>query len=144
VTDIQTRQEETVAVRHTPTGFVKLAILLAICLGYFMVILDTTVVNVALPSVGHQLGATIAEQQWILDGYTLIFACLLLTAGAMGDRFGSKPIFLLGLAVFTISSALCGMAPTLWVLQIARVIQGIGAALLVPSSLSLLPKFCPN
>lgn len=144
MTNIQTRQEETVAVRHTPTGFVKLAILLAICLGYFMVILDTTVVNVALPSVGHQLGATIAEQQWILDGYTLVFACLLLTAGAMGDRFGSKPIFLIGLAVFTTASALCGMAPTLWVLQSARVIQGIGAALLVPSSLSLLSADFPD
>lgn len=144
MTNIQTRQTETVTTQHTPTGFVKLAILLAICLGYFMVILDTTVVNVALPSVGHQLGATIAEQQWILDGYTLIFACLLLTAGAMGDRFGSKLIFLAGLAVFTISSALCGMAPTLWVLQIARVIQGIGAALLVPSSLSLLSADFPD
>jgi len=148
VTDIQTRQGEqatqTSSVQHTPTGFVKLAILLAICLGYFMVILDTTVVNVALPSVGHQLGATIAEQQWIVDGYTLVFACLLLTAGAMGDRFGSKPIFLGGLVVFTGASALCGAAPTQWILQLARVIQGMGAALLVPSSLSLLSADFPE
>src|SRR5581483_3139037 len=132
--DMQTQQNvpsvHTSSVQQTPTGFVKIAILLAICLGYFMVILDTTVVNVALPSVGHQFGASVAEQQWVVDGYTLVFACLLLTAGAMGDRFGSKRIFLWGLAIFTLASALCGAAPTIWILQLARVVQGIGAALL--------------
>src|SRR5690348_686394 len=143
MTETQIRQEELQA-PVAPKGFVKLAILLAICLGYFLVILDTTVVSVALPSIGQQLGADIAQQQWIVDGYTLVFACLLLTAGAMGDRFGSKSMFLIGLVVFTGSSALCGTSPTIWMLQAARVVQGIGAALLVPSSLSLLSAAFPN
>ncbi len=143
MTETQIRQEEQRAIA-TPRGFVKLAILLAICLGYFLVILDTTVVSVALPSIGQQLGASIAQQQWIVDGYTLVFACLLLTAGALGDRFGSKRMFVLGLVIFTGASALCGAAPTIWLLQAARVVQGVGAALLVPSSLSLLSAAFPE
>jgi DHA2 family methylenomycin A resistance protein-like MFS transporter len=143
MTETQIRQEEQQA-PVVPKGFVKLAILLAICLGYFLVILDTTVVSVALPSIGQQLGASIAQQQWIVDGYTLVFACLLLTAGAMGDRFGSKGMFLIGLVVFTGASALCGASPTIWILQAARVVQGLGAALLVPASLSLLSAAFPD
>jgi len=110
----------------------------AICLGYFMVILDTTVVYIALPAIQRQFSATITELQWVVDGYTLVFASLLLTAGALGDRLGDKKIFLLGLVLFTGGSALCGIAPTMWMLQLARVVQGIGAALQVPASLALL------
>ena len=112
--------------------------LLAICLGYFMTILDTTVVNVALPSIQTHLGSSVAGLQWIVDGYALVFASLLLTAGSLGDRFGSRRVFVTGLVLFTVASALCGASPTLLALQIARVLQGMGAALLVPSSLALL------
>src|SRR5579871_3453456 len=110
-------------------------VLLAICLGYFMVILDSTAVNVALPNIQHQLGGTVTELQWIVDGYLLVFASVLLTGGALGDRLGNKRIFLIGLALFTIASALCGAALSMWMLQLARVLQGSGAALQVPSSL---------
>ena len=112
--------------------------LVTICLGYFMVILDTTVVNVALPSIERQLGATVAGLQWVVDGYALVFASLLLTAGALGDRLGSKRVFLGGFVLFTVTSALCGTAPTLGALVAFRVAQGVGAALLVPASLALL------
>lgn len=112
--------------------------LLAICLGYFMTILDTTVVNVALPAIRDQLGANVAGLQWIVDGYALVFAGLLLTAGALGDRLGNRAIFLAGLVLFTLASALCGAAPALWALQATRAAQGIGAALMVPASLALL------
>ena len=87
--------------------------LVTIGLGYFMVILDTTIVNVALPSIEKELSASVAGLQWVVDGYALVFASLLLTAGALGDRLGSKRVFLAGLVLFTVTSALCGAAPTL-------------------------------
>lgn len=121
-----------------PTRLVAGLIMVAICLGYFLVILDSTAVNVALPDIQRQLGGSINELQWIVDGYLLIFASVLLTGGALGDRLGNRGVFLLGLILFTVASALCGLAPNIWVLQIARVLQGQGAALQVPSSLALL------
>src|SRR5436190_16868861 len=112
--------------------------LLALCLGYFMTLLDVTIVNVALVNIKEQLSANVTGLQWIVDGYALVFASLLLTGGALGDRRGSRTIFLVGFALFTLASTLCSLAPTLLVLQIARAFQGLGAALLVPYSLSLL------
>ncbi len=112
--------------------------LLALCLGYFMTILDVTIVNVALVNIKEQLSANVTGLQWIVDGYALVFASLLLTSGALGDRRGSRTIFLIGFALFTLASTLCSLAPTLLVLQIARAFQGLGAALLVPNSLALL------
>lgn len=112
--------------------------LVALCLGYFMVILDVTVVNVALDNIQTQLGATISGLQWIVAGYSLIFASFLLTGGMLGDRLGSRRIFLAGLAMFTVASALCGLAPTLLALQLFRLVQGLGAALMVPGSLALI------
>ena len=112
--------------------------LLAICLGYFMVILDATIVNVALPALGRELGGGVSGLQWILDAYTVVFAGLLLPAGSLGDRVGARRVFALGLGVFTLASAACGAAPTVAVLIAARALQGLGAALLVPSSLALL------
>jgi MFS family permease len=112
--------------------------LLALCLGYFMTILDVTIVNVALVNIKEQLSANVTGLQWIVDGYALIFASFLLTGGALGDRRGSKTIFLVGFALFTLASTLCSLAPSLLVLQIARAFQGLGAALLVPNSLALL------
>jgi DHA2 family methylenomycin A resistance protein-like MFS transporter len=112
--------------------------LLAVCLGYFMTILDVTIVNLALVNIKQHLGATVTGLQWIVDGYALVFASLLLTGGALGDRRGNRTIFLVGFALFTLASTLCSLAPTLLVLQLARAIQGLGAALLVPNSLALL------
>lgn len=112
--------------------------LLALCLGYFMVILDATIVNVAVPVLQTQLETTHTAVQWVIDGYLLAFASFLLTAGGLGDRLGNKGMFLLGLIIFTATSALCGFAPSVGILIGARVVQGIGAALLVPPSLALL------
>lgn len=116
--------------RHMP--------LIAICLGYFMVILDATVVNVALPALGRDLGGGVSGLQWVVDGYTLVFAGLLLSGGSLGDRLGGRHVFQGGLVLFTVASAACAAAPTVPLLVGARVAQGIGAALLVPSSLALL------
>src|SRR6516225_3379413 len=105
---------------------------------FFMVILDTTVVKRALPGIAAELNVGLAGLQWIVDGYALVFASLLLSAGSLGDRLGAKPVFLLGLLIFTGASALCGAAPTQSALNAARVLQGIGAALQLPTSLALL------
>ena len=121
---------------HTPSHHA--VALVAICLVYFMIILDATIVTVALPNMAAELGASVAGLQWVVDGYTLVFAALLLTGGALGDRLGGKGVFVAGLALFTGASALCGLAPTLWLLVAFRVAQGLGAALLAPTSLALL------
>ncbi|MEJ8652176.1 MFS transporter [Streptomyces sp. MS1.AVA.3] len=112
--------------------------LVAVCLGYFMVILDVTVVTVALPAIGAALHTGVTGLQWVVDGYTLVFAGLLLFCGGLGDRLGGKVVFLGGLVVFTLASAGCALAPTATVLVLARLVQGLGAALMVPSSLALL------
>jgi MFS transporter, DHA2 family, methylenomycin A resistance protein len=110
----------------------------AICLGYFMVILDATAVNLSLPALGHDLGGGVGVLQWVVDGYTLTFAALLLTAGSLGDRFGVHRVFCAGLGVFVVASAACGLAPGPGSLVLARLVQGAAAAALVPSSLALL------
>ena len=112
--------------------------LLAICLGYFMVILDATIVNVALPALGRDLGGGVSGLQWVIDAYTVVFAGLLLPAGSLGDGLGARRVFTAGLAVFTLASAACGAASSAAVLIAVRAVQGLGAALLVPSSLALL------
>jgi len=112
--------------------------LLALAIGCVMAMLDVTVVNVALPSIGAQLGAPLSGLVWIVDAYTLAFAALLLAAGALSDRYGAKPVYLAGLALFTLASLLCGAAPDSGLLVAARLLQGLGGALFMPSSLSLL------
>ncbi len=112
--------------------------LVAVCLGYFMVILDVTVVSVAAPLIGTALHASVTGLQWVVDGYSLVFAGLLLFCGGLGDRVGGKPVFLTGLVVFTCASAGCGLTSTTPGLILARLVQGAGAALMVPTSLSLL------
>ncbi|QBD75667.1 DHA2 family efflux MFS transporter permease subunit [Ktedonosporobacter rubrisoli] len=112
--------------------------LAAASFGMFMVTLDTTIVNVALPQLQQTLGASMTGLQWTVDGYTLAFASLLLMTGALSDRLGSKRIFLSGLLIFTLTSALCALAPSLPVLIVARVLQGVGAAFLLPASLALI------
>jgi MFS transporter, DHA2 family, methylenomycin A resistance protein len=118
--------------------------LIAVALGYFMVILDATAVNLALPAIRQQLGGGVTGLQWVLDGYTLAFAALLLSAGVTGDRFGPRRVFLAGLALFTAASAGCALAPDLGVLVGIRLVQGVGAALLVPTSLALLQASYPD
>ncbi|MDX7952879.1 MFS transporter [Lichenihabitans sp. Uapishka_5] len=110
----------------------------AASLGFALVQLDVTVVNVALPRLGVDLSAGIAGLQWIVDGYALVLAVTLLIGGFLGDRFGARRMYLLGLAVFALGSALCGAAPSTVALVAARTIQGIGAAIMLPCSLSLI------
>ncbi|HKN99476.1 MAG TPA: DHA2 family efflux MFS transporter permease subunit [Pseudonocardiaceae bacterium] len=112
--------------------------LVAVCLGYFMVILDSTVVNVALPALRVDLHADVSGLQWVVDSYLLVLAAGLLSAGALADRWGARRVFQVGLGVFVVASAGCGLAPALDVLLAARVVQGVGAALAVPASLALL------
>lgn len=112
--------------------------LIALCFGWFMVIVDATIVNVALPKLGAELGASVGGLQWVVDAYTVVFAALLLSAGWFGDRFGGRIVFQGGLALFVLASLGCTLAPNLAVLITARAVQGVGAAALVPSSLSLV------
>jgi EmrB/QacA subfamily drug resistance transporter len=107
-------------------------------LGSSMAFMDGTVVNVALPAIQRNLGASGADAQWIIESYALFLAALLLVGGALGDRFGRKRMFLAGVVVFTATSAACAAAPGTGLLIAARALQGVGAALLVPGSLALL------
>jgi DHA2 family methylenomycin A resistance protein-like MFS transporter len=110
----------------------------AALLGFFMMALDATAVNVALPGIGRNLGGATAALQWVADGYTLMFAALLISAGAISDRIGARRVFGLGLAAFVTASAACGLAPAMWFLIAARVVQGSAAALALPASLALI------
>ena len=118
--------------------------LLVICAGYFLVILDAMVVNVALPSIGHDLHGGVSGLQWTVDAYTLSFAGLLLTGGALAERLGGRPVFAGGTVLFALASVACGLAPSMGVLIAARFVQGAGAAALVPSSLVLLQAAFPT
>ncbi len=116
----------------------KMLTLGAMCFALFMAMLDNTVVNVALPRISQDLGSGISGLQWIIDAYTLVFASLMLTGGTLGDIFGRKRFFLTGLSIFTAGSLLCALAPNLSVLIGGRGVQGLGAALLMPGTLSIL------
>src|SRR5690349_10052758 len=113
-------------------------VLAATILGSSMAFIDGTAVNVALPALQSQLGATVAEVQWVVEAYALFLSALLLVGGALGDRFGRRRIFLLGVGGFALASAGCGLAASAGQLIAARAVQGIAAALLVPGSLALL------
>ncbi|WP_413439244.1 MFS transporter [Sulfuriferula sp. GW1] len=118
--------------------------LAATSLGFVVVLLDVSVVNVALQRFQVVFGASVTGLQWVVNAYTLTFAALLLTGGALGDRLGSKRVFVAGFALFTVASLGCGLAPTLTILVVARIFQGLGAALLVPASLSVLHQSYPD
>jgi DHA2 family methylenomycin A resistance protein-like MFS transporter len=130
--------------RGTPSPFAKPLTLAAMSLGYGVVQLDVTIVNTALNSIGSSLGGGVAELQWVVSTYTIAFAALILTAGALGDRFGAKNIFIAGFSVFTAASLACALAPTSAILIAARAAQGVGAAILVPNSLALLNHAYPS
>lgn len=121
--------------QHSEGTRTRPATLALICAGYFMVILDATVTNVALPSIGRGLHGGVTGLQWVVDAYTLSFAAPLLTGGALAERLGGRRVFTAGLVVFGAASAACGLAPSLSVLVAARLVQGAGSAVLVPSSL---------
>lgn len=107
-------------------------------LGAGIVFLDGTVVNIALPAIDRDLGGGLVVQQWVVDGYLLTLSSLLLLGGVLGDRYGRRRIFAIGLVAFTLASLACGLAPTGGALVAARLVQGVGGALLVPGSLSLI------
>jgi EmrB/QacA subfamily drug resistance transporter len=106
--------------------------------GSGMAFLDSTVVNVALPDIGRDLGASTSALQWILNGYLLTLASLILLGGSLGDRYGRRRVFVLGVGLFTAASLLCAVAPTTELLIFARLVQGIGGALLTPGSLAII------
>jgi DHA2 family methylenomycin A resistance protein-like MFS transporter len=112
--------------------------LVAACLGYFMVILDTTIVNVALPAVRADLHTDLAGLQWVVDAYLVVLAAGILTGGALSDRCSARTVFCWGVSLFTAASAACGLAPNTTTLIIARAAQGAASAMLVPSSLALV------
>jgi len=113
-------------------------VLVLVCMAQFMVILDATIVNVALPSIQNDLGMSDADLQWIVNAYTLMFGGFLLLGGRAGDLAGRKKIFLVGLVVFTVASLLNGLAPSSEVLIVFRGLQGLGAALIAPAALSII------
>jgi len=119
--------------RHHPSW-----VQIAGCLGFVVVLIDVSVVNVALEALRTTFHAGVTGLQWVINAYALVFASFLLMAGALGDRFGAKRVFMMGFALFTLASIGCGMAQNLHGLIIWRLVQGVGAALLVPTSLSLL------
>lgn len=113
-------------------------LIVAAALGSGVAFLDGSVVNVALPAIGDELGGGFSVLQWVLDGYLLTLSALLVLGGALGDRYGRRRVFLLGLVVFTVASLGCGLAPTGEALILARLVQGVGGALLIPGSLALI------
>ncbi len=114
------------------------------CAGMFLVLLDVTIVNVALPSIGHGLRSGVAMLQWVVDGYVVAIAGLLLAGGTVGDRIGHRRVLLIGFAVFGVASLLCATAPGVEVLIGARVVQGIGGALLLPSTMAVIVEVYPG
>jgi EmrB/QacA subfamily drug resistance transporter len=115
----------------------------AVSLGLFMIMLDNTVVNVALPSIQQSLGLSLSELEWVVAGYALTFAALMLTGGKLADLLGRRRIFVAGLVVFTLASLACGLAGSAEVLIGARVVQGIGAAMMNPATLSIITATFP-
>lgn len=119
-------------------------ILIATILGSSMAFIDGTVINVALPALQKSLGATVVDVQWVVESYTLFLSALLLVGGSLGDQFGRKLVYVIGISLFTLASIWCGLAPDITQLIVARCVQGIGAALLVPGSLAIISASFPE
>ncbi|GHJ47805.1 MFS transporter [Catellatospora sp. TT07R-123] len=128
----------TPALKHSPW-----IVLFALCLGFFMILLDTTIVNIAIPDIIDRLGASLDQILWILNAYILVYAVLLITAGRLGDLFGPKRLFLVGLVIFTAASVACAFAQDPTQLIVFRVVQGFGGALLTPQTLSVITTIFP-
>jgi MFS transporter, DHA2 family, methylenomycin A resistance protein len=116
----------------------------AVCLGFFLVVLDTTALNVAIGEMQREFGSSVTRLQWVVNSYTMVFASLLLTCGAIGDRFGSRRFYQIGLLLFTGMSLLCALSPSVNFLITMRVLQGLGAAIMLPASLALLSHAFPH
>src|SRR6478736_7872825 len=130
--------------RHSPlAGGNPWNALWAMLVGFFMILVDATIVAVANPSIMDKLGADYDSVIWVTSAYLLAYAVPLLVAGRLGDRFGPKNLYLVGLSVFTLASLWCGLAGTIGMLIAARVVQGIGAALLTPQTLSTITRIFP-
>jgi MFS family permease len=112
--------------------------LVAVCLGTFMLLLDITIVNVALPDIQTALHSSFSDLQWVVDAYALTLAAFLLTAGSLADMYGRRRLYLIGVGVFTVASLLCGAAQTTLMLQLSRAVQGVGGAIMFSVSLALL------
>jgi len=137
-------QRRTEARQARPVGPAAIVALITVCLGFFVIQLDVTIVNVALPAIQRETGGPVTGLQWVVDAYTLALASVMLTAGSEADRAGARRVFTAGLAVFGAGSAACAAAPTLGVLIAARALQGLGASALLPCSLALLVHQFPD
>jgi EmrB/QacA subfamily drug resistance transporter len=118
-------------------------VLVVLCTGFFMILLDTTIVNVAIPAMSAGLNTTLDQILWVLNAYILTYAVLLITAGRLGDLYGQRNLFAIGLAIFTFASALCGLSQNANELIAARVLQGVGGAVLTPQTLAILTTLFP-
>ena len=118
--------------------------LLVACLALFVIQLDLMVANLALPSIQRDIGGGLAGQQWIMDAYTLVYAALLASGGALGDRIGHKRVLIIGLVVFAAGSLVCGLAGSIGVLIAGRVLQGVGAAIEIPTTLAIIATTFPE
>jgi EmrB/QacA subfamily drug resistance transporter len=139
----QSNQERQAANAALMVGRSPWLALLVLCMGFFMILLDTTIVNIAIPSIIDGLHATLDQILWVLNSYVLVYAVFLITASRLGDRFGQRNLFVAGLALFTTASALCGLAQDSNQLIAGRVIQGVGGALLTPQTLAVISVMFP-
>lgn len=126
-----------------PTRFSPWLVLSVLCLGFFMTLLDTTIVNIAVPNMVDSLNAPLDQVLWILNAYILVYAVLLITGGRLGDLYGQKRLFLIGMTLFVAASAACGFAQSSGQLIGARMVQGVGGALLTPQTLAVLTAIFP-
>src|SRR5438445_10323378 len=118
-------------------------VLVFLSLGFFMILLDTTIVNIAVPGMISGLKSSLDQILWVINAYLLAYAVLLITAGRLGDFFGPRRLFALGLIIFTVASALCGLSQDGNQLIAARILQGIGGAILTPQTLSIITIIFP-
>ena len=114
--------------------------LIAVCTAIFMLLLDITVVNVALPDIQRSLHSSFSDLQWVVDAYSLTLAAFLLTAGVIGDMFGRREVFAIGLGIFSVSSLVCGLSTSSLMLNLARAVQGVGGAIMFATSLALIAQ----
>ena len=114
--------------------------LTVVCVAVFMLLLDITIVNVALPDIGTDLKANFSDLQWVIDAYSLTLAALLLTAGSLGDLLGRRAVFIVGLGVFSVASLACGLSDSSLLLNLMRGVQGIGGAIMFSQSLALIAQ----